>query len=161
MAMHIRSEAADAAPNAQQQPQSLWSRMSPMTSAHSGQLVSLSNDSGRSVALNSAEVARVAFDSSSALLCAWTPQRLLLAPTSRPAKRVLTPAFHSTPGDALISSMRAARAATCGLAEAVEARPRSRVQRNFIVCGAVQSWWDSLQLRVAAAAECHRSEGRT
>jgi hypothetical protein len=46
--MHMRSEAAEAAPKAQQQPQLDWSRMSPMTVAQDAQsgLVAESNVSG-------------------------------------------------------------------------------------------------------------------
>merc|ERR1719506_2804946 len=46
VAMQRRSEAASAVPKAQQQPQLDWSRMSPITLAHVGQLVSESNESG-------------------------------------------------------------------------------------------------------------------
>lgn len=103
VAMHSRSDAADAAPNApvvidggggggeegecmkgcqlklknkerkepkrhyaQQQPQSLWSRMSPIMLAQCGQFVSLSNDAGMSpTSGKSSAVASVAFFSSS------------------------------------------------------------------------------------------------
>ena len=46
VAMHMRSDAASAPANAQQQPQLDWSRMSPMVLAHDGQLVSESKASG-------------------------------------------------------------------------------------------------------------------
>ena len=47
--IHIRSDAAEAAPKAQQQPQSDWSLISPMISAQCGQLVSESKESGGSI----------------------------------------------------------------------------------------------------------------
>merc|ERR1719298_115754 len=46
VAMHKRSEAASTPPNAQQQPQLDWSRMSPMIFAHCGQFSSESKLSG-------------------------------------------------------------------------------------------------------------------
>ena len=44
LAMHSRSEAASADENAQQQPQLLWSRMSPIIFPHCGQLAAESKE---------------------------------------------------------------------------------------------------------------------
>ena len=49
VAMHMRSEAASAPPNAQQQPQLLWSRISLMSVAQLGQFSAASNVSGMSL----------------------------------------------------------------------------------------------------------------
>jgi hypothetical protein len=100
-AMHMRSDAALAAAKAQQQPQLDWSRMSPMTDAHSGQAVAESKDSGTSRAKysrgRSASVLtmpRLTRSSSSSREWFLTPQRLLDAPTGVSTKRELKPAFH-------------------------------------------------------------------
>ena len=46
VAMHIRSDAASAPANAQQQPQFDWSRMSPIVLAHAGNASAESKSSG-------------------------------------------------------------------------------------------------------------------
>ena len=100
VAMHIRSEAASAPPNAQQQPHMDWSRMSPMMLAHLGQLVSLSKESGMA-AVGVVWLARGS---------AWTlpqesgvtPQSDLTCESGFSSKRTFLPAFQRRPGLELI-----------------------------------------------------------
>ena len=90
VAMQRRSEAASAAPNAQQQPHADWSRMSPITLAHLGQLVSLSNASGMATrprdedGFHTSMVPFATASWSACLLEAWTPHSDLEAPIGCP-----------------------------------------------------------------------------
>ena len=100
VAMHMRSEAADAPAKAQQQPHMDWSRMSPMMLAHLGQLVSLSKESGMA-AVGVVWLARGS---------AWTlpqesgvtPQSDLTCESGFSSKRTFLPAFQRRPGLELI-----------------------------------------------------------
>merc|ERR1719162_2893326 len=79
VAMHKRSEAAEAAPNAQQQPHIDWSRISPITFAQCGQFVSESKLSGMAIEVKGclndfANAARLAIASG------VTPARIFRAP---------------------------------------------------------------------------------
>merc|ERR1719498_1707357 len=91
VAMHMRSEAASAPANAQQQPQLDWSRMSPMILAHCGQCSAESKLSGMAlfVAVNSCFTISPFLMPSSMLFAGSTvtPHIVLEAPGAWSAKR--------------------------------------------------------------------------
>ena len=127
VAMQRRSEAASAAPKAQQHPQLDWSRMSVMVLAQCGQFSAESKLSGmvRPRFLYTT-VPLVALKDSS-----LTPNRGRIALMGWPAKRSGTPAFHSDVLEWIVSIIAWRSGCTSTLAMAVAAR--TVMLRPFII----------------------------
>mmetsp|Transcript_22580 Transcript_22580/g.64153 ORF Transcript_22580/g.64153 Transcript_22580/m.64153 type:complete len:293 (-) Transcript_22580:3-881(-) len=126
LAMHIRSDAASAAPNAQQQPQLDWSRISVMTFAHCGHCSAESKWSGISASVSPGDENGFTAPLFSAALStsfqfSFTPHHDFTEPGASDANLGFSAGCHSTPGVCLMSSICFSRSGCATVAAATAA----------------------------------------